>query len=69
MAATIAEFARSGLLNIVGGCTDTTPEHVSAMAEVVKNLKPRPIPTYNLPVDFQVRALYHQSRLSFCQCG
>ena len=44
MASTIEEFASSGLLNIVGGCCGTTPEHISAMAEVVKNLKPRPIP-------------------------
>ena len=44
MASTIEEFARSGFLNIVGGCCGTTPEHISAMAEVVKNLKPRPIP-------------------------
>lgn len=44
MAATIEEFARSGLLNIVGGCCGTTPEHIKAIADVVENLKPRAIP-------------------------
>jgi len=44
MAATIGEFARSGLLNIVGGCCGTTPEHIKAIAAVVENLTPRPIP-------------------------
>jgi 5-methyltetrahydrofolate--homocysteine methyltransferase len=44
MAATIAEFAGSGLLNIVGGCCGTTPAHIKAIADVVENLKPRPIP-------------------------
>ncbi|MGB1158399.1 MAG: methionine synthase [Porticoccaceae bacterium] len=44
MAATIQEFAGSGLLNIVGGCCGTTPAHIKAIAEVVENLNPRPIP-------------------------
>ena len=44
MAATIEEFAGSGLLNIVGGCCGTTPAHIKAIAEVVENLNPRPIP-------------------------
>ena len=44
MATTIEEFARSGLLNIVGGCCGTTPEHIKAIADVVENLKPRVIP-------------------------
>ena len=39
MATTIEEFARSGLLNIVGGCCGTTPEHIKAIADVVENLK------------------------------
>ncbi len=44
MAAIIREFAESGFLNIVGGCCGTTPEHIGAMAEAVKNIAPRPIP-------------------------
>lgn len=44
MAATIREFAQSGLLNIVGGCCGTTPAHIRAIAETVQGLAPRPIP-------------------------
>lgn len=44
MAAIIREFAESGLLNIVGGCCGTTPAHIRAIAEAVKDLPPRPIP-------------------------
>ena len=44
MAATILEFAQSGLLNIVGGCCGTTPEHIRAIAEAVADVKPRQIP-------------------------
>jgi len=45
MAEVTVEFARAGFLNIVGGCCGTTPEHVSAMADAVRGLPPRPIPT------------------------
>jgi len=41
MAAVIGEFARSGLVNFVGGCCGTTPAHIRAIAEVVRNVKPR----------------------------
>ncbi len=40
----IYEFAQAGLVNIVGGCCGTTPDHIRAMSEAVKGLKPRPIP-------------------------
>ncbi len=39
----INDFAESGFVNIVGGCCGTTPEHIRAMAEKVKDIKPRPI--------------------------
>ena len=35
MAEHIREWAESGLLNIVGGCCGTSPQHISAMANVV----------------------------------
>jgi 5-methyltetrahydrofolate--homocysteine methyltransferase len=38
-----AEWARAGLVNIVGGCCGTTPEHVRHMAHAVKGVPPRPI--------------------------
>ena len=45
MAALVGEFAQSGLVNIVGGCCGSTPDHIKAISEVVKNLPPRQIPT------------------------
>jgi len=44
MAQTIQEFAQQGFLNIVGGCCGTTPKHIKAISEVVKNILPRKIP-------------------------
>jgi 5-methyltetrahydrofolate--homocysteine methyltransferase len=35
------EFAAEGLVNIVGGCCGTTPEHIAAIGEAVSPLKPR----------------------------
>ncbi len=43
-AALVGEFASSGLLNIVGGCCGTTPDHIGAIAAAVKNHRPRTIP-------------------------
>ena len=44
MAAIIGEFVDSGLVNIVGGCCGTTPEHIAAIVNVVKEKSPRKIP-------------------------
>ncbi|MFI5278972.1 MAG: homocysteine S-methyltransferase family protein, partial [Gemmatimonadales bacterium] len=44
MAKVLGEFATSGLLNIVGGCCGTTPEHIRAIALAVKDAPPRAIP-------------------------
>ena len=41
MAEQIKEYAEKGLVNIVGGCCGTTPEHITAIAEVVENFAPR----------------------------
>lgn len=43
-AAFIAEWARDGLVNIVGGCCGTTPAHIKAIAEAVEGIEPRQIP-------------------------
>jgi 5-methyltetrahydrofolate--homocysteine methyltransferase len=40
-AAILEEFARSGLLNLVGGCCGTTPAHIRAIAEAVRGIPPR----------------------------
>jgi len=44
MAKLVGEFAESGLVNILGGCCGTTPEHIQAIAEAVANVAPREIP-------------------------
>ncbi|MEW6414216.1 MAG: methionine synthase [Pseudomonadota bacterium] len=41
MAAHIGEWARAGLLNIVGGCCGTTPAHIAAIARAVAGVAPR----------------------------
>jgi 5-methyltetrahydrofolate--homocysteine methyltransferase len=40
----IAEFARSGFVNIVGGCCGTTPAHIRAIADGVRDIPPRKLP-------------------------
>ncbi|MBV9571388.1 MAG: methionine synthase [Alphaproteobacteria bacterium] len=44
MAARIGEFARSRIVNIVGGCCGTTPDHIRAFAEAIEGVPPRQIP-------------------------
>ncbi|TVR11568.1 MAG: methionine synthase [Salinarimonadaceae bacterium] len=39
----LAEFAESGLVNVVGGCCGTTPDHIRAIAQAVAGKKPRTI--------------------------
>ena len=41
MADTLAEFAESGLVNLVGGCCGTTPAHIEAIARATKDAAPR----------------------------
>ncbi len=41
MATEFAAWARDGLLNIVGGCCGTTPEHIRAIADAVAGITPR----------------------------
>jgi 5-methyltetrahydrofolate--homocysteine methyltransferase len=44
MAAEIAGFAAEGLVNIVGGCCGSTPQHIRAIAEAVRDKPPRKVP-------------------------
>jgi 5-methyltetrahydrofolate--homocysteine methyltransferase len=37
----LGEFARSGFVNLVGGCCGTTPAHIRAIADAVKGVPPR----------------------------
>ena len=43
-AAHLGEWARSGLVNIVGGCCGTTPDHIARIAEAVAGVAPRQVP-------------------------
>ncbi len=44
MAEQISEWAEAGLLNVIGGCCGTTPDHIRAMAEAVSGKAPRKLP-------------------------
>ncbi|MCB9599881.1 MAG: methionine synthase [Sandaracinus sp.] len=43
MASLVKEFAEAGLVNLVGGCCGTTPDHVKAVAEAVAGITPREV--------------------------
>ena len=43
-AALLRDFVSGGLVNIVGGCCGTTPDHIRAIADAVEGLEPRPLP-------------------------
>jgi 5-methyltetrahydrofolate--homocysteine methyltransferase len=45
MASVIGGFARDGLLNLVGGCCGTTPAHIQAIADAVRDCVPRALPS------------------------
>jgi 5-methyltetrahydrofolate--homocysteine methyltransferase len=41
MANQVEEYLEKGLINIIGGCCGTTPDHINAIADLAKNYKPR----------------------------
>ncbi len=43
-AAIIAEWAKEGWVNLVGGCCGTTPDHIAAIANAMKKYEPRKLP-------------------------
>jgi 5-methyltetrahydrofolate--homocysteine methyltransferase len=43
-AGSLREWAASGLVNILGGCCGTTPDHIAAIAAAVEGAPPRPVP-------------------------
>lgn len=51
----LQEFAQSGLVNMVGGCCGTTPEHIAAIVDLVKDLPRREVPT--VPVKTRLSGL------------
>ena len=42
----VENYLKEGLINIIGGCCGTTPEHIKAIANVAKNYKPRQSQVY-----------------------
>ncbi|MDF2116746.1 methionine synthase [Roseiarcaceae bacterium H3SJ34-1] len=44
MSGMLEEFARAGIVNIIGGCCGTTPEHIAAFTKGVQGVKPRSVP-------------------------
>ncbi len=51
----LQDYARSGWVNIIGGCCGTTPEHIKAFSKAIANLPPRKIPS--IPVRTQFSGL------------
>ena len=39
----LEKFLNDGLINIIGGCCGTTPEHIHAISKLASNYKPREI--------------------------
>jgi 5-methyltetrahydrofolate--homocysteine methyltransferase len=50
MAPQLREWAASGWLNIIGGCCGTTPDHIRAIAEAVRDCPPRKLPRWEEPL-------------------
>jgi len=55
MAGVVGEFATSGLVNLVGGCCGTRPEHIRALKDAIEGVDPRVIP--ELPVRCRLSGL------------
>lgn len=45
-ASMVQEFAKAGIVNIIGGCCGTTPEHIRTMVEMIADFAPRDLPAY-----------------------
>ncbi|TWI63686.1 methionine synthase (B12-dependent) [Pseudoduganella lurida] len=42
--ALLREFADAGFINVAGGCCGTTPDHIAAIVDLLKDVKPRAVP-------------------------
>uniref|UniRef100_A0A0K0ENV9 Methionine synthase n=1 Tax=Strongyloides stercoralis TaxID=6248 RepID=A0A0K0ENV9_STRER len=49
MAKSVSRLAKDGLVNIIGGCCGTTPDHIKALNDSCKNIKPRFFDKNNVP--------------------
>jgi 5-methyltetrahydrofolate--homocysteine methyltransferase len=45
MARVAREYAEAGFVNFIGGCCGSTPEHIAAIAEAVRDVPPRSVPS------------------------
>jgi 5-methyltetrahydrofolate--homocysteine methyltransferase len=48
MAEVVGEFANSGLVNLVGGCCGTRPDHIRALGKAISGCAPRSVPELNV---------------------
>ncbi|HNP63970.1 MAG TPA: methionine synthase [Woeseiaceae bacterium] len=55
MAAVVGEFANSGLVNLVGGCCGTRPDHIAALRKAIDGVSPRVVP--EIPVRCRLSGL------------
>jgi len=55
MSEQVGEWAASGLVNILGGCCGSTPEHIKAIADSIESLPPRKIP--DIPLECRLSGL------------
>lgn len=62
MAAWMKEYASLGILNIVGGCCGTTPEHIGAIAAAVEGLAPRIPPSQSPALRLSGYEAYNHTR-------
>ncbi|MGN0187963.1 MAG: methionine synthase, partial [Candidatus Cryptobacteroides sp.] len=58
MAAKVRPFLERGLVNIIGGCCGTTPEHIAAIAAAVSSAVPRRVPDVRAPWLSGIDAFY-----------
>ncbi|MEL0232444.1 MAG: methionine synthase, partial [Hyphomicrobiales bacterium] len=66
----IEEFAKDGMLNIVGGCCGTSPEHIEHIADITRGIKPR-IPSQQKPIlrVSGLEAFNKESNINFINIG
>mmetsp|Transcript_5527 Transcript_5527/g.7789 ORF Transcript_5527/g.7789 Transcript_5527/m.7789 type:complete len:1431 (+) Transcript_5527:1-4293(+) len=69
-------FAENGWVNMIGGCCGSTPPHIAAIQEAIKDCKPRPLPTRKAPrmwlsglEDFVVESAHNNVGLPFVNVG
>ncbi|MEI7024336.1 methionine synthase [Paenibacillus sp. y28] len=61
LAKKLAGFAEQGWINIAGGCCGTTPDHIRAMAEIMKEYKPREANGTHPPAVSGIETVYIES--------